>query len=445
MSKKSFFLVAPATLLFFCCLGLDPAATIGQEVPETTLPRLWARCQETLPPFSFEIVKDEVVPSVTVPELKLRRIEVRFTSQVLGQWERRMAHTGIIHMPTDSAMFNAPDRKGKVVVIANAYGDTLMIDNYGEPIAARTGYPTMVLPIPGEYDGHNGESCWVYFLRSLLQDTRDPLDHQYFRFAIPYLSALDVFAEILDEKNIRAIIGGHSKRAPSAFNAAAMDPERVAGVVYMGMESIFAGYEDKEWKSISPVHSQGTVRCPVLYLGATNEDGYEMFNITRIQDKMNTPWTVEYIPNYRHATCSEVQILDWQMWISHVFEGRPLTRITDLSCRETDEGTTFQARILSENRIIQTKVWYAYNDDEPYWRDIMWYPVYLRPAGEKYEVFLPGKLPDAWLVEVKDIARGFVGYVSSTPQDITRKPTAERHSRGWRSRNWEPKLRKLKK
>jgi hypothetical protein len=170
-----------------------------------------------------------------------------------------------------------------------------------------------------------------------------------------------------------------------------------------------------------------------------------MFNITRLQAKMKTPWAVEYIPNYRHATCSEVQILDWQMWISHVFEGRPLTRISGLSFQETEEGTVFQARIASENKIIQTKVWYAYDNDEPYWRDIMWYPVYLRPAGEKYEAFLPGKLPDAWLVEVKDIARGFVGYVSTTPQDITQKPTAERHSRGWRSRNWEPKLRTVKK
>jgi pimeloyl-ACP methyl ester carboxylesterase len=444
MAKKSIPLVVTAAGLLSLCLGFAPAPA-GQENPETPLPLLWARCQETLPPFSFTVIKDEVVPSFTVPELKLRRIEVRFTSQVVGQWERRMTHTGIIHMPADSAKINAPDRKGKVVVIANAYGDSLIVDNYGEPIASRTGYPTMVLPIPGEYDGHDGESCWVYFLRSLLQDSRDPIDHQYFRFAVPYLSALDVFAEILHEKNIRAIIGGHSKRAPSAFNAAAMDPERVAGVVYMGMESTFAGYEDKEWRCISPVHSQATVRCPVLYLGATNEDGYEMFNITRLQAKMKIPWTVEYIPNYRHATCSEVQILDWQMWISHVFEGRPLTRITGLSFQETEEGTVFQARILSENKIIQTKVWYAYDDDEPYWRDIMWYPVYLRPAGEKYEALLPGKLPDAWLVEVKDIARGCVGYVSTTPQDITRKPTAERHSRGWRSRNWEPKLRTVKK
>lgn len=406
---------------------------------------LWERCQETLPPFSYKVLKDEVVPSTTDPRQELRRIEVRFTSQVIGQWGRRMAHTAVIHMPADPKIYQAPERRGKVVVISNRFGDKMMIDDYGEPIAVRMGYPTMVLPIPGEYDGHDGESCWVYFFRSRLSDTKDPLDHQYFRFAIPYISALDVFEGILGEKNIRAVIGGHSKRAPSAFNAAAIDPERVAGVVFMGMESTFASYEGKPWKGISPLYSQEFVKCPVLYLGATNEDGYEMFNVNRVQAKMKMPWTIEHIPNFHHATYSEIQILDWQMWVSHIFDGRPLTKISDLSHEESEEGTVFRARVESPNKIIAVKVWYVYCDDVPYWRDLVWYPAFMRQKGDTYEAFVSGKLPDAWLVEVKDTASGFVGYVSSLPQDITQKPTKERYSRGWKSRQWEPKHRKVKK
>ena len=55
-----------------------------------------------------------------------------------------------------------------------------------------------------------------------------------------------------------------------------------------------------------------------------------------------------------------------------------------------------------------------------------------------------GKLPDAWMVEVKDSANGFTGYISSLPQDITHKQTKNRYSRGWRSRHWEPKTNKNK-
>ncbi len=435
-------------LIFFIAGGLNPWG-FGQEFRNEggslTLRELWERCRETLPPFSFRVLRDETVPSVTDPSRNLRRMEVRFTSQVVGQWERRMTHTGVIFMPADSEIYQAPERRGKVVVVANRFGDTRMIDDYGEPIAARTGYPTMVLPVPGEYDGHDGESCWIYFLRTLLHDTRDPVYHPYFRLAVPYLRAIDVFQEILGEERIRAVIGGHSKRAPSAFNAAAIDPDRVAGVVFMGMESTFAGYEGKPWEMISPVHSQAHVRCPVFYLGATNEDGYEMFNINRLQAKMEKPWIIEMVPNFHHATYSEVQIMDWQMWVAHIFDGRPLTRICDLEFEENEEGTVFRARIDSPNKIIAVKVWYVYCDDIPYWRDLMWYPVFMHREGDFYEAFVSGKLPDAWFVEVKDTAEGFAGYLSSLPQDITGKPTMERYSRGWRSRNWEPKTAKIKK
>lgn len=409
------------------------------------LKQLWERCQETLPPFTYKVVKDEVVPSDTDPRQSLRRVEVRFTSQVVGQWDRRMDHTGIIFMPADPAVYHAPERRGKVVVVAQGCQDPVIADNYGEPIAARTGYPTMVVSNPGEYDGQDGESVWVLFFRVQLQDTQDPVDHQYFRFAIPYLRALDVFEGVLGEKNIRAVIGGHSKRAPAAFNAAAIDPERVAGVVYMGMESTFAPYEKKAWEMISPAVSQKDVRCPVLYLGATNEDGYEMFNINRLMAKMARPWTIEMIPNFHHATYSEVQVMDWMMWISHVFEGRPIAQFKDLAHEVNEEGTIFRARLETPNKLLQAKLWYVYCDDVPFWRDLMWYPAFMDKNGEFYEAFVPGKTPDAWMVEIKDTARGFAGYLSSLPRDITGKPTKERVSRGWRSRNWEPKLGPTKK
>jgi len=276
-------------------------------------------------------------------------------------------------------------------------------------------------------------------LNDLTAKTGDPADHNYFRLAIPYLRALDVLERILDAPKIQAIVGGHSKRATSAFTAAAMDPERVVGVIYMGNESVFRPLEKGSSRILSPFYSQKLVRAEVLYLGATNEDGYEMFNINRIQERMERPWVIEYIPNYRHADQSEKHFLDWQMWVSHVFDGRPITGIRDLSYRETAEGTVFRARLESPNTIIQAKVWYAYSAD-PYWRDIVWYAEFMDPKENGVrEALVTGRLPDAWLVEVKDTAAGFPGYISTLPQDISHKPTKERISRGSRSKDWEPK------
>ncbi len=428
-------------------LGISTAALA--QVPEAARPEsvksLWDQFRKELPPFTFQVLRDDIVRSDTDPKLQLRRMEIKFYSQEIDG--RKWGHPSILYMPADKDLLRRPDRVGKVVVVGQRSIDNLatgswrdsFLGNYGEPIAARTGYPTMVVPVPGEYDEAPGREISISFLNDLTAKTGDPADHNYFRLAIPYLRALDVLERILDAPKIQAIVGGHSKRATSAFTAAAMDPERVVGVIYMGNESVFRPLEKGSSRILSPFYSQKLVRAEVLYLGATNEDGYEMFNINRIQERMERPWVIEYIPNYRHADQSEKHFLDWQMWVSHVFDGRPITGIRDLSYRETAEGTVFRARLESPNTIIQAKVWYAYSAD-PYWRDIVWYAEFMDPKENGVrEALVTGRLPDAWLVEVKDTAAGFPGYISTLPQDISHKPTKERISRGSRSKDWEPK------
>lgn len=420
-------------------------------------PELWKRFQKNLPELGLTIVKDEIIKSDSDPEIKLRRVELKFYSQEIDG--RKWGHPCVVFMPAVRKDYMKKEKRGKVIIVGQRSWDGLatgpwrdpFLGNYGEPIAALTGYPVMICPVPGEYDSLPGREISISFLGDYMKKTNDPADHNYFRLAIPYLRALDVMAEILEiEKGeIRAIIGGHSKRATSAYTAAAVDPARIVGVVYMGNESVWSGMNAFPHKIVSPPYTKQWVNAKVLYLGATNEDGYRMFNINKIQEMMEDQWTIEYIPNYRHASMSEKHFIDWRMWIKHVFEERPLTQITDLDYKEVpdgfvwggrtyDAGTLFKARITSANKIIQAKVWYVYNDDEPYWRDLVWYPEFMVKNDDGYyEGFVRGKLPDAWLVEIKDIANGAAGYVSSLPQDITGLKTETRVSRGSRSRHWQ--------
>jgi hypothetical protein len=262
---------------------------------------------------------------------------------------------------------------------------------------------------------------------------REVTDHSHFRWAVPFLRGLDVMARVLrvDPARIRAVIGGHSKRATGAYTAAAIAPRRIAGVVFMGNESFHPTGPESRWWPVSPFYTQRFVRARVLYVGATNEGGYAMFDINRIQAQLQVPWTVEIIPNYRHASESEKQFLAWRMWVAHVFDDRPVARIRDLRHAATPTGTRFTARIDGPNRTILVQLWYVYCDDVPYWRDLMWYPsLMVRKGPGLYEGHVPGRTPDAWLVEVQDTAQGFRGYVSSLPQDITRKPVARRQGRG---------------
>lgn len=454
MSKSiKLIIAAQLILLMKVPLTIGSVHNSSQELDLPSPAQLWERCQKTLPPFKYDILSDEVITSDTDPALMLRKITVSFISQeILGA---TMGHQAVILMPSDPFKNRSLTQPSKVVIVTGRYGDATIIRNYGEPISARTGYATMSLVLPGDKNGGDGEMFWLQGLRKLASESQDPINHDLFRSAVPYLQAVDILSDVLKSKEIRAIIGGHSKRAYYAYTAAAIDPDRIAGVVYMGCERLFDEEEKYPDLSVSPLFkdnekyprslvlftTQQYVKCPVLYLGATNEAGYTMFNINKLQARMKQKWIIEYIPNYRHASNSEKQFLDWQMWVSHVFDERPLTRINNLKHSATENGTVFNAQIDTPNTIMQVKAWYVHCDDVPYWRDLVWYPTIMRhKQGNIYEGRVGGNIPDAWLVEVKDIAQGFPGYISSLPQDITHKPAEERYAR--QPRNWKLKIKR---
>jgi len=440
-------------LLLSIVLFSLPLASPKETLPERTPSEIWKNFQKTLEPLTFTITRDEIVSSETDPKKKLRRLDFAFSSQdvpvdrkISGKKQWRMAklwHEGVIFIPQDRARTRDRSQSGKIVIVGSLVGPyrQSFISNYGDPIATLTGYPTMVLPNPGETKDRSGQMYNQRMLMDFRKKEKSITDHSHFRWAVPYLRALDVMAEVLEieKRHVRAVIGGHSKRATGAFTAAAIDPDRIAGVVFMGNESLHPKDASSAWWEVSPYYTQDFVRCPTFYLGATNESGYAMFDINKIQDEMKTPWTLEIIPNYRHASESEKQYLGWRMWVAHVFDGRPLSRIGDLQCEETKEGTRFRARLKTANTIIMAQVWYVYCDDVPYWRDLVWYPTLLyKKKGNLFEGYLPGKTPDAWLVEVHDTAQGFRGYLSSLPQDITHKPVSRRAGLGF-PRLWERK------
>ena len=449
--------IAVAFLLCIPCLAMaaEPAT------PEESPAQIWARLEKTLIPLEWTIQKDEIVTSDTDPTQKLRRVELKFYSQELEG--RKWGHPCVVFIPADRAAYMAPGRRGKVVIVGQRSWDGLatgpwrgsFLGNYGEPIAARTGYPTMICPVPGEYDGEDGRELSIGYINGLYRTSGDLADHPHFRIGVPYLRALDVMADLLklERGEIRAVIGGHSKRGTPAYTVAAADP-RIVGVVYMGNESYWrdANLEGPD-RVMLPPYTQKWVKAPTLYIGGTNEDGYSIFAINNVVERMHPRWSVEMVPNYRHASQSEKHPLDWMMWIAHCFEGRPITQLADLGYEEKGPdfewggrkygaggGTLFRCRIDSPNKIIQAKVWYVYNDDPPYWRDLMWYPEFMVSKGDGvWEGYVKGKLPDAWMVEVKDTAMGYPGYVSTLLQDITHKEIKRRTSRGSRSPNWAEK------
>jgi len=318
-------------LLTACCLT---ALAAEPATPEESPAQLWARVQKTLCPLDMTIQKDEIVTSDTNPAIQLRRVEVKFYSQEIEG--RKWGHPCVVYMPADPKVYQSPERRGKVVIVGQRSWDGLatgpwrgaFLGNYGEPIAARTGYPTMICPVPGEYDGENGREISIGFLGRFYRSTGRLFDHPHFRIGVPYLRAMDVMAKLMgiDKGDICAVIGGHSKRATPAYIMAAADP-RIVGVVYMGNESYWnERHLASPERAVYPPYAQKWVEAKTLYIGSTNEDGYALFDINKVVDLMHPPWTVEMVPNWRHSSQSVVHPMDSMMWIEHCFDGRPSRR-----------------------------------------------------------------------------------------------------------------------
>jgi hypothetical protein len=397
---------------------------------------IWPLVRKHTVPLDFEIHSDEIVSSDTEPSKKLRKVTAHFYSQELAG--KKWGHPCVIFTPEDNSRNLTPQRRGKVVILGSPGQDyfPVHVDKYGEPIATRTAYPTMVLSNPGCYPDGSDIERDIGILSTLREQTGRNYYNMNCQLAVVYVQAMNAFQQFLGLNDLKAVVGGHSKRGRSATVAAAFDP-RVASVIIMGNEGVYATDRIQWHLSFHHAFFQDQVEVPVFYLGATNEDGYKMFNINIMQERLRRPMSIERIPNYCHSNFSEIQYMDFMMWVAHIFDGRPLSRISEVHHERQQDRTIFRARVEGNAKVQVVRTWYVYTDD-PAWRDLMWYHLLMHKVGDHYEAVLPGKMPDAFMIEVGDIAMGFPGYVSSTPQKLTDASVIERTSRGSLPRLWMP-------
>ncbi len=398
---------------------------------------LWPKVMKHAVPLEFTVKTDEIVASDTDPSQKLRKVTAHFYSQELDG--KKWGHPCVIFLPADTDRNGPPERRGKVVIIGSPAESAfpIHVDKYGEPIAARTGYPTMVISNPGEYPDGSIIERDIRVLDKLRQETGQNYFSMNCQLAVVYVKAMDALQQFLGLEDLKAVIGGHSKRGRSATVAAAVD-SRVASPIIMGNEGVYSTDRISPGLSFHHGFFQDQVSVPVFYLGATNEDGYKMFNVNILQERLKRPMTIELIPNYCHSNFSEIQFMDFLMWVSHIHDGRPITEITDVSHERQNGRSVFRAKVVSEAKVQMVRAWFVYSDDDA-WRDLMWYHLIMEKKGDSYEALLYGKIADAFMIEVGDIALGNPGYVSSLPQKLTDAPVVERVSRGSLPRLWEAK------
>ena len=391
--------------------------------------------QDMLSP-DFTITSDQIVTSDTDPSKRLRKVAAHFYSQELAG--KKWKHKCVIFIPEDYKAKLTPEREGKVVIHGvDNVAFPVHVTKIGDPIATRLDYPVMILANPGSYPDGKSIERDIRILGRLSKETGKNYYNMNCQLAVVYVQAMNVFQKFLGLNDLKAVVGGHSKRGRSATVAAAFD-SRVASPIIMGNEGVYRTDRIQSHLSFHHAFFQEQVTVPVFYLGTTNEDGYKMFNVNILQERLKRPMTIEMIPNYCHSTYNEIQFMDYMMWVAHIFDGRPITKISEVTHSRTDRKSVFRAKIESKAKIQVVKAWYVYTDN-PGWRDLMWYHLVMKPVGNGYyEIPLFGKTADAFMIEVGDTAQGVPGYVSSTPQKLTDAPVEERRSRGSLPRYWEP-------
>ena len=138
-----------------------PAQPFNFEEASRNVPKpreLWPIVRQHCVPLEFKVLTDEVMTSDTDPGKRLRKVTAHFWSQELAG--KKWGHPCTILLPADNTPNQAPGRKGRVVIIGSPGRDyyPIHVAKYGEPIATRTGYPTLVLSNPGTYpDGSDIE------------------------------------------------------------------------------------------------------------------------------------------------------------------------------------------------------------------------------------------------------------------------------------------------
>ena len=149
-------------------------------------------------------------------------------------------------------------------------------------------------------------------------------------------------------------------------------------------------------------------------------------------EKYGEPMTIEMIPNYRHYNFHEIQFIDLLMWVAHVFDGRPISEITEIHHEYRDGRNYYRAKVESGAKIQLVRTWFVYAHN-PEWRDLMWFEWIMNKEGDYYETSVPGRKADAYMIEVADTAIGFPGYVTSLPMKLTDTPVKDREARkaGW--------------
>ena len=112
---KGFTATTIPVFLALWTLSSPPAGAGSRQGDEhiETPKMLWQRCLESLPPLQITVEKDQIVDSDSAPGTTLRRLQVKFYSQVIQG--KKWGHPCVVFLPVGADPERAPQSRGRIV------------------------------------------------------------------------------------------------------------------------------------------------------------------------------------------------------------------------------------------------------------------------------------------------------------------------------------------
>ncbi|MBN2193173.1 MAG: hypothetical protein JW751_10190 [Polyangiaceae bacterium] len=456
------------TLLLVACLGVGTTLYFGRGLVVDYLdyrfvgPASYFDLDEIRDPSTLDlsIQRDVLMDSQARPGLKVRKIELVFTSQ---NWHGSVwRHPARIYLPPDS---DGGRNAGIIATHANFFGPEVVSrhkiagtdrnteEEFAEGTALDLGIPIMIFPDPPGPIFNLDESDLMGYAIEMAKKEKDVSWFGYLPITTAYLRAITVLSSIKGINTERAVLMGNSKRGLAVCLATGSGDSRVAGIMGTGMPGgnglygiatkfaalgpgVAGPEEDRAGPGFQPAEKvlEG-INSPAGFLAVmafdpyifrkkikagyfvavgTNDEFMALDAPNGMMSHLEGDKAFLSIDNLRHTWVSKKHLAAWKMWLAHIFRGRPLPSI-QTRFERSDDLLTVTADVSSQNQLVGVRLYYAYNKSLD-WRAAQWEFVPMRDKADQYEAVLETRADYnvAFYVEAEDHHDpGGSGFVSS--------------------------------
>ena len=394
-------------------------------------------------------IQEETIQSTYGGGKTLRKITFAFTSQVpdIDGWEDDWVSTiNYVFLP------EAPAAQNVGAIIEGSYAQDFGDTELAERACAELDLPVLIIDRSWDFF-HGGDLMEKY--DSLAVVKRNP-EYLFYTFATAhYLRSIDALITVINQKtdwqvsfsDFKVVFTGHSKFGHTCHNAAAADPDRVAGFLANGSTIIdtgasrmlgniqgalgtkpeaFVNYRavmERYFFESLKIESQMAPDVQALVVQGTDDDknrssGYTpKYIMLTADEQMVVPHAIGCLANAPHTTQTQLHPVYWTMWIAHCFLDRPISHVDSVYHYYDGDRLMVAAKISGDTDIRQVVAWASDQNDMDIssWNGFSDYS--MTKSGDLYIAEIPSD-SKTYFIEVRDVAAGVRGLIASPPMPV---------------------------